>query len=254
MRKLLISAAAFAALTGPALAGYLPSTKAVPAIIPPAPVFTWNGLYVGAAVGGAWTYDKLLYDQGYFPTEYTKTHGSGVLGGVFAGYNWQFSGNFVLGAEADIDGTSLDSKGTNFYDLGTFYPLTGYVIAAVPWQGSLRGRLGYAFGPALLYATGGLAFAQIDRKYVDTAASYTGSFSNVQTGWTVGGGIEYVLSGAWRVRAEYRFTEFGLPSDYISPAVNPYYEGSNRHTLTENAVKVGLIYSFGEPTPGVEKY
>ena len=58
--------------------------------------------------------------------------------------------------------------------------------------GDLTGRLGYAFGPALVYAKGGFAFFDGEAKV--TIAGDTSTATNTFTGWTLGGGLEYALS------------------------------------------------------------
>ena len=248
-----LSIVALSALCMPAFAADLPTAKSPlqPTFVAAPPA--WTGFYVGADLGGVWTSDKLLYDQTFFPTEYTKMNGSGVIGGVFAGYNWQLADHFLLGAEADVEATSIDMKGSIYYIDGYPHHLDGYVSDAIPWQGSLRARFGYVAGPALIYATGGLALAEIDTKFVETA-TYEGSFSDVRAGWTLGAGLEYALAGGWTARAEYRYTDFARWSDYIPETVNSYYAGSNGHSVIENAVKFGLVYRFGATAPVAAKY
>ncbi len=257
MRKLLLSMVAFSALAVPARAADLPSSKSAPVFTQTPPVFSWSGLYVGATIGGGWSHDHLRYDQTVYPTQFSKLTGAGVAGGGLVGYNFLVGENILLGLEADIDGTSLDPKSSTYYQNNAPIPIAGEVDAALRWQGSLRGRIGYAFGSALLYATGGLAFAQVDRRYYDTqdipypyVSTYNGLFSNVRAGWTVGGGLEYHLLGAWRARVEYRYVNISGVTDNISVASSGYYTGFNNHSIDENIVKVGLIYAFGENNAG----
>ena len=54
IRKLLVSAAILATMTGGAWAADLPNTKGPPMYAPPPPQFTWTGLYVGAQAGYEW--------------------------------------------------------------------------------------------------------------------------------------------------------------------------------------------------------
>ena len=55
IRKFLLASAGAIALTGSALAADLPSRAPPPVYLPPAPIFTWTGIYVGGQVGYAWT-------------------------------------------------------------------------------------------------------------------------------------------------------------------------------------------------------
>ena len=110
------------------------------------------------------------------------------------------------------------------------------------WQGSIRGRLGYSFGQALLYATGGVAFANMRTFYTSFGASQ--AFSDTRAGWTLGAGLEYALSRNWSIRAEYRYTDFGSFTD--SPATaGAFWNGFNdRHSIKDQAVRVGVSYRF----------
>src|SRR2546423_15716005 len=94
MKKILIGAASLAALAafaGPALAADVPTrpyTKA-PAYTAPAVVYNWTGFYIGGHVGGAFAGDNSLVSSD-----------ARFMGGVQAGFDYQFAPNWVLGAEA----------------------------------------------------------------------------------------------------------------------------------------------------------
>src|ERR1700754_1890279 len=89
MKKLLLATVALVALgaTAPALAADLAPrtyTKA-PAYV--SPIYNWTGFYLGGHIGGAFAGDNSLQSQSRF------------LGGVQGGVDYQFSSNWVLGAE-----------------------------------------------------------------------------------------------------------------------------------------------------------
>ena len=102
-------------------------------------------------------------------------------GGGQIGYNYQI-GSFVIGAEADIQG--IDS-GNN--SNAVFIPGPGFAGTFVPgefengadWWGSARLRAGVAFDRFLVYATGGLAYTEDN------------------TGWALGGGVEWAMPVNW---------------------------------------------------------
>ena len=75
-----------------------------------------------------------------------------VSSGAVIGYNWQFNTNWVLGIEADIQG-SAQRRSDNAIIAGTLFT----VDQKLPWFATARGRLGYAAGPWLVYVTGGAA-------------------------------------------------------------------------------------------------
>ncbi len=147
-----------------------------PAPMAPLPVFTWTGFYLGGDVGGAWTTDKLTESTTAIVPPRTGSatlDSSGVIGGAHIGYNWQVT-NWVFGLEGDFDGTSLKKTGNCLVEdagvgnlaPGTCFPQTSVGTShafstQLPWQASIRGRIGYAFNNVLVYATGGVAFADI---------------------------------------------------------------------------------------------
>ncbi len=137
----------------------------------------------------------------------------------------------------------------------------GNLVASesLPWQGSLRARLGYAAGNALFYVTGGLAVAQINTKYITLPptpfnigfAAGANSFSSTQAGWTLGGGVEYAFNANWTARAEYRYTNFGGFTDNIVNATGFWNVLGEKHQISENALRVGIAYKFGAPASAV---
>src|SRR5881392_2986694 len=52
-RKILMTTVAASAMVGSAHAADLPRRAHPPAYVPPVPIFTWTGFYIGANVGGA---------------------------------------------------------------------------------------------------------------------------------------------------------------------------------------------------------
>ena len=223
LRKILMSTVVLFGAMGAASAADLPNTKAPPAYMPPPPpLFTWTGVYVGGQVGYMWGNPS--------PFGYTA---NGVVGGAHVGYNYQM-GQFVAGLEGDVNGSSYSGS---VGDFGTRENI----------DGSIRGRLGVAWDRALLYATGGAAFAGIDNTYLSTTISHT------RVGWTVGGGIEYAIDNNWSVRAEYRYTDYGSYVDFPIGFNGLPFANHN----TDNRVQVGFSYKFdmfAPPGPVVAKY
>ncbi len=153
---------------------------------------------------------------------------------------------------------------------------TGTVSVNHDIEGSIRGRIGYAWDRVLLYATGGVAFGGFKSTVYGTFAgnviadtesglapigpiSGYNSASTTRVGWTVGGGLEYAVTNNWSVRAEYRYTDFGHATIYAtsfdSATLGAAGAFINRH-FTENRVQVGFSYKFDTavPAPVVAKY
>jgi outer membrane immunogenic protein len=217
------------------------------AVLAPAPVFSWTGLYVGGHVGGARSegnsdaYNGVLFPgfivlppvaavitlvPGQIDTLPGAGSRTGFIGGAQAGYNWQVK-QFVFGLEADISGTDLNgssASASRTFGAPLFAPAVTQTVTVdfgrIDWMASFRGRLGLAADRALFYVTGGAAVAGIGG--VTTTVTNgpgisipAGSFSasnggsTTRWGWTVGGGIEWAFNNNWSIAGEYRHTDFG---------------------------------------------
>jgi outer membrane immunogenic protein len=247
MKKLAFAlASATVLISVPALAADLgrPVYKA-PAYVAP-PVTYWNGFYIGGQVGGEFgSVNQREFVTGGGPaTGFSQSWSpGGVVGGGHVGYNFQ-TGALVLGVEGDFEGSGVTgnapglagSAGGGGLGVGTAFDSR--------WDASLRGRLGYAAGNALLYVTGGGAWTDVRTRYfVPGAASLPGdTFTGTLSGWTVGAGAEWMFAPAWSARLEYRFTDYGRFTD-IAPASFPGFDYRNHYET--NAVRLGVSYHFG---------
>jgi outer membrane immunogenic protein len=275
-RNILLASVGALALTGSAaLAADLPSRAPPPVYLPPAPIFTWTGIYVGGQVGYAWGSGNLNY-TGFDPitgAAFSTGIGgspSGVIGGAHVGYQYQVN-QFVFGLEGTVDGTSLSNTTAAFFPDFGGTTISAHSTADI--EGSIRGRAGIAWDRALIYATGGVAFGGFKTDYsiasgglaAPVIPGFFGSnnFSTTRVGWTVGGGIDYAVTNNWSIFAEYRYTNFGSVGnrglDAVGFAVAPVLTGaflnSNR-TINQNQVQVGFSYKFDlyGPAPVVAKY
>ncbi len=131
------------------------------------------------------------------------------------------------------------------------------------WAGDVTGRLGYTWGPAMLYAKGGFAWAQANLSGRGTVYDAGGnnlgyvnfdnnnSNDNTLTGWTVGAGVEWLLNPNWSVKLEYLYYDFSLDNNnwnprYTDASGNVWYNNNNwkmfNNDLTVNTVKLGVNY------------
>lgn len=259
LRRILMASVGAAALAGSAAAADLPSRA--PVYAPPAP-YNWTGDYLGGQIGYVWANNPAnlsfpgataasfglaspavigpeVFPLGYIP--------SGVIGGIHGGYNLQIA-QWVVGIEGDIDGTSLSRT----FTAGGIPPLYFSGTRRQSVQASGRGRVGIAFDRVLLYATGGVAFADFENDYATNVFGqpFWNSFANGRIGWTAGAGVEYVVTGNWSVRAEYRYSDFGHFTTYPFNGV-PITAGAIYVTNhpTENRVQVGFSYKFEPSAP-----
>lgn len=240
MKKILPAALAAAALAAmPAFAADLGARynyNKAPAYA--APIWTWTGLYVGAHLGGAFGGN---YD---FNGLALSDNDARFMGGVQAGADWQFYGNWVVGAEGQYSWLSRNNASAVFP--------AGYVYSNDQRAlGSITARLGYSFGAALVYVKGGYAYS--DNRDVVTFAGVPIAFaldSGHSNGWTIGGGAEYMFAPSWSVKAEYQYYDFG-DSRFVAPAaLVPFGAFHN----DEHTLKVGVNYRFNFSSPVVARY
>ncbi len=249
-RQILLASVGVLAIAGSAFAADLPSRAPPPAYLPPPPIFSWSGLYIGGQIGYAWGSDPIdVVDFTGLPPAFFNTEPTGVIGGAHVGYNLQIA-QWVVGLEGTVDGSSLT---------GTRTSATGITMTTrAETQGSIRARIGIAFDRVLIYGTGGAAFAGITNRYTDTAG-ITGIIgtsetdSKTRSGWTVGGGLEYAITNNWSIRAEYRYSDFGRSPDFPFTAATLGNVAFNHH-LKENQVQAGFSYKFTPMVPVVAKY
>lgn len=85
--------------------------------------------------------------------------------------------------------------------------------SAANWYGTAAGRIGYAWDRLHAYTKGGAAFSHWDSVGLFTSgvgsASDPDRANRVALGWVLGGGLEYAMGGAWSLRAEYTYLDFG---------------------------------------------
>jgi outer membrane immunogenic protein len=245
-RSLLFSSAALAAMTVSAFAADLPTTKGPPVYVPPPPIFTWTGLYIGGQIGYQWgnSFNRASYNAGgAFVSAEPGINSSGVDGGAHIGYNYQI-GQFVAGLEGDLNGSSESGSGFNS---------TGAIRGSgrKPIDGSIRGRIGVAWDRALVYATGGLALADGHRSATNVITGLADSSDTTFVGWTVGGGVEYAIDNNWSIRAEYRYTDYGTNSFFLPNSTGTIPGGpyTVRAHDTDNKVQAGFSYKFDMAPP-----
>jgi len=234
--KTILLAASFAVLANSAVHGAdmaaRPYAKA-PAYV--APVYNWTGFYVGAHLGGAFSGNENQFGFGS-PLPFTFSNDSGFLGGGQVGADYQFAPNWVIGIEGQVSG--LDYK-RNFTAGGALFQ------DKTDWLASVTGRLGYTWGPGLIYAKGGVAFRDNGGFSANVGSIFV---TRNDTGYTVGGGLEYMFAPSWSAKLEYQYYNFEqtLLSDQNGPFA--------RYTNDLHTVKAGLNYRFNWGGPVVAKY
>jgi Opacity protein and related surface antigens len=102
------------------------------------PAYKWTGFYVG--LQGSYDVGSSDWDFTDFDTHTDHTL-TGGMGGLYAGYNYQFPFNLVIGIETDISGGKI--TGSSSCPNGSYSCDTD-----MNWIGSTRGRVGYEIGRA----------------------------------------------------------------------------------------------------------
>ena len=234
-------------------AALLTSTSAVAADLSPqvaepvAPVvaYNWTGFYAGLSAGYVHSHAKVTdVSRGVAPGPFSYSSDGGIGNGQL-GYNYQIN-SVVLGVEVDIGYLGSDGKGRiNSASATSHQDLT--------LDGGLYGdatvRLGYAFGPALLYAKGGFAFFNGEAKQTTTSPGYATTGTDTFTGWTLGAGVEYMLTQNLSVKLEYQHLGFGTQSGFqtalvADPPTPAGFIFRNETDLHADTVKIGMNYRF----------
>jgi outer membrane immunogenic protein len=236
MRKqsLMLLAAVMGLAASQASAADLP--RKAPAYIPPAPPpVTWTGCYIGANVGGAFGDASVN-----FPGGEVSSTGSGFAGGGQIGCDYQFSGGWVVGFRNMFDGTSNSRSRTIVGG-----PLGGTVVNFNnQWFDTLTGRIGYAFAPTwLLYGQGGGAWAHASTN-ATFAGLQIGQTSNTRSGWTAGGGVEWMFAPHWSAFLEGNYMDFGTNNNTVFVGGCGVVGCGFNSKLTETTVLVGVNYRF----------
>ena len=229
MNRLLVSAAAVLMASTAVPAADLPMAAPAPILASPVSAYEWTGFYVGVYGGHGWGDSDFDFTDAGTSSE---TDIDGPFAGGQVGFNYRFGGGFVLGAEADLAWSGIDGSDA--------CPNPDFSCEVdVDWIGSLRGRVGYAFSNVLLYATGGLGFADAEYDAVGPVA-FSG-FDETRVGWAAGGGIEIGFRRNWSVKGEYLCYDLGDADAGLGDLSNVSETEAN---LQFHTVKLGLNYRF----------
>jgi high affinity Mn2+ porin len=218
--------------------------------------YDWSGFYVGGHLGlstgtSDWTANPtqagLPATSGslnvFMPPDIFFESGS-FFAGVQTGYNYMLSNRVVIGVEADasfpafpnVDGFS--TSGSTSFNSPVIGPATLSETALS--FGTVRGRIGYAPGNWLFYATGGFAWTY-DRQTLTQVPSGSSETPLLwRFGWVAGAGVEVPIAPNWTAKAEYLWT------GYPATSVNYPFLGqriSSDFSLQE--LRLGLNYHFG---------
>lgn len=217
--------------------------------------------YAGISIGGRWSDTDWTTTETGSPPPAISTANPGSFDSStvridgHVGEMWRIAPQWALGIEGDL--AWGDSSKTVVGIPGTC--CGGIAEVKETWDASIRGRLGLLLTPPwLLYATGGIAWQNVD---IDASCGPTASFctashqesvSSLRTGWTIGAGIEVMLRHSWLVRLEYRFSDYGRLAHVFFADAAPDRIAMNQSLKTETLL-LGLAYKLGPPAPVIAK-
>jgi outer membrane immunogenic protein len=269
-----------AACSGAAVAADLSAAYKAP-VKAIAPAVSWSGFYLGGNVGYGWDSGSTtgisaaatdpalapalaaMVGAGAYPATLSPS-AQGVIGGGQIGYNWQLPSPWLIGLEADLQGSGIKGSDSQTRSPAFFDTTSTGVTKSIDWFGTVRGRVGFMATPQwLLYGTGGLAYGQTKSSFTTTDLTRgcvpnatlcaNGASSSLRTGWTAGAGAEAMLAPNWSVKVEYLYVDLGRRSIAIPASTLPVVFSTSA-AFREQIVRVGLNYHFNWTGPVVAKY
>jgi high affinity Mn2+ porin len=218
--------------------------------------YNWTGFYAGGNMGVGWGKSNWTAAPGVsgstnlFQTIDTFNQSGSFFAGAQAGYNYLLPNRMLLGAEVDASFPSFQTVpsgvnpfGLSFGGISAFTsPTLGPLNLAETMlaSGTVRGRIGYAPGHWLFYATGGFAWTYNQQSLTQIAgAGLSESGFLWRLGWAVGGGVEVPIAPHWIARLEYLYTGYGNHDTAFFAGAQPI--NSN---FSVQELRAGLDYQF----------
>jgi outer membrane immunogenic protein len=218
-----------------------------------APQYNWTGGYVGFEFGVGWGTAQQTDPTGFSSGPFTP---NGAFAGGTLGYNWQLYNNWVLGLEGDASwaniGAATPGSDTTAFSHVSFGSPTTFGCggneqtcqARLESLETFRGRVGYAFGYVMPYATAGLAVGTLHGQEGDVPFNgAVGSGNTTVVGWTAGLGFEASILPRWTLKLEGLYTDLGKRTvfDDTVPGVGTVPESIR---FTPSIIKIGVNYKL----------
>ena len=213
------------------------------------PAYNWNGFYAGGHMGIAWGQSNWTAGPGisgstnlFAPID-TFDEGGSFFFGLQGGYNYVLPNRILLGAEVDASFPSFQTL--SGISIGGISNFTSPTLGAVSYSetvlssGTVRGRVGYAPGSWLFYATGGFAWTYNQQSLTQLSTGNSVSPFLWRLGWTAGAGVEVPIVPHWTARLEYLFTDYGTNNKTFF-GTQPFNSDFQLQEL-----RLGLNYQFG---------
>ena len=189
-------------LSGMLFVHYAASVQAADVAAETPPIYDWSGFFLGLNAGDGFSGDETINIKPNFQDKAGRIDLNGFFGGAQIGANWQ-SGNWVLGAEADLQLADIVDS-----DKKTVDSLAFSSKGQIDWFSTVRLRSGIALDNLLLYGTGGLALGGVDykvRTINDPSGAINWNDKYTATGWTAGAGVQWGFSANSSAKIEYLY-------------------------------------------------
>lgn len=190
----------------------------------------YSGTYLGVLTGYSWV--DMHYSEPGYPNYGLDPDFDGFVGGIYLGYNYRMD-NTIYGIETDLvfgDLSKGAEKNNQYNDYSAF---------DIDWNAHVRAKAGLIFNNTLLYVAGGLALADLT---VDDKDPGWGKDDATHTGWTIGAGIEYMMTDNLLLRFEYLYDDYGSEK-YTIKGGNYSYDAKVKD-FTVHTTRIGLSYNF----------
>ncbi len=226
------------ALGGAAQAGNLEPVIVEPAVTSPA-LPSWDGFYLGGKAGYAFEGDEKVGHADPSRTLVTPSAGTLEYSGFNYGLRLGWRGQrdmaeraFVYGAELGYDGGNVKDSFSNGYSASVD---TNHVLGLRLKSGFTNKSRDTLFYGILGYVRGDFDYAVNGSAGGDTLDLDTSFKSD---GYSVGLGVEHMLTERWSVNAEWEYLEFG------SERLNDGDGSSTKTTPKFNNVQLGVNFRF----------
>src|SRR5205085_10198557 len=77
--------------------------------------YSWSGFYLGVTAGGGMASLAVTDMDDLFSLTNGALKSGGAVGGIHAGYNWQFTPSFLVGLEGDFNWASFKASDTTCF-------------------------------------------------------------------------------------------------------------------------------------------
>ena len=220
----------------------------------------WTGVYIGINGGGGWGNSRWASSPWpSTPMGANYSLSGGLFGGTL-GYNLQAgTSSFVIGGEVDLGWANIKGTIPSFVaQVVSFDPATGASMIIPtpgcvpncevnnPWLATARLRFGYSFDWFMPFVTAGVAIGRLE---ANIAGIPLGRQSANNLGWTVGAGVEMVISGPWTAKLEFLHADLnGLSCDMACgnlvsvDASGNIVRGGVHINASENIIRAGLNF------------